>query len=66
MHNYGWGFGMGFGWLVPILLIVLVVYFINKNKNEKNELSAGDILDKKYANGEIDEKEYERKKEVLK
>lgn len=64
MHNYGWESGMGFGWLVPVLFIVLVVYFINKNKN--SELSARDILDKKYASGEIDEKEYKRKKEVLK
>ena len=61
----GWGFGMGFGWIIPLLFIFALFYFINSNNNSNKE-SAQDVLDKKYANGEIDEEEYKRKKELLK
>jgi len=63
MHE--WGFGMGLGWIIPLLFLFALFYFINSNKNNDKE-SARDILDKKYANGEIDEEEYKRKKELLK
>ncbi|WP_418640786.1 SHOCT domain-containing protein [Sulfurimonas sp. ST-27] len=61
----GWGFTMGLGWIIPLLLIFALFYFINNNNNTDRE-SARDILDRKYANGEIDEEEYKRKKELLK
>lgn len=67
MHDYGvsgMGIGMGVVWLVPLLLIVAFIYFIIGNKKE--DLSARDILDKRYANGEIDEDEYKRKRDELK
>jgi putative membrane protein len=48
---------------VPLLLIVALVYFINSNKKET--LSAKEILDKRYANGEIDEQEYKRMRDAL-
>jgi len=64
MHEFGgWGYGMGFGWIIPVLFIFAIFYFINNNSNNKE--SALDILDKKYANGEIDEEEYKQKKELL-
>lgn len=64
MNYYGThGYGMGFGWLIIILIIVALVYFLNGNKKE--ELSAKDILDKKYANGEIDDEEYKRKRDAI-
>jgi putative membrane protein len=59
-------------WLIPLvvlLVIVLSVYMINRNKHNENrgsKESALDILDKRYANGEIDEEEYLNKKEQLK
>jgi len=65
MYDYGMhGFGMGFGWLILILFIAAIFYFINGNKN--GDVSAKDILDKRYANGEIDEEEYQTKKDNLK
>jgi len=65
MNDYGamGGFGMGFGWIVPIFIIFIIIYFINSLL--KNDLSAKDILDKKYANGEISEQEYQVKKTAL-
>jgi|AAFY01.1.fsa_nt_gi putative membrane protein len=57
------GFGMGFGWIIAILFIGVFIYFINNLV--KSDSSAKDILDKRYANGEIDAKEYKIKKEAL-
>jgi len=62
----GWGFGMGFGWILPLLFIVALFYFISNSSNNSSKESAQDILDKKYANGEIDEEGYKQKKEQLK
>ncbi len=64
MNNFEHGYGMGFGWLVPLLLLGLVFYFINSRREDNT--SAKDILDKRYANGEIDKKEYEEKSKQLK
>ena len=62
MYGYGMS-GMVIVWTVPLLLIVALVYFINSNKKET--LSAKEILDKRYANGEIDEQEYKRMRDAL-
>jgi len=52
---------------IPILFVLLVFYFLKKNNKRKEGLcSAQDILDKRYANGEIDTQEYEEKSNVLK
>ena len=64
MNGFGMGIAMGVGWLIPILLIVALIYFVMGNKKE--EPSARDILDKRYANGEIDEDEYKKKRDALK
>lgn len=65
----GWRSEMGFGWLIMLLIVVIFIYFFNQifnqNKATRDE-SARDILDKRYANGEIDEEEYKKKKETLK
>lgn len=62
MDSFGlYGFGM---WLVPLLLVLAVFYFANENKKDKP--SPKDILDKRYANGEIDTKEYKERLEELK
>ena len=57
-------FGM---WLIPILLVIIIFYVLNENNKGKNEeTSAQDLLDKRYAKGEIDEEEYEKKSKHLK
>ena len=68
MDYIGHGWGMGFGmWLIPILLVIIVIYFLKQNsKGEEKYPSAQDILDKRYANGEIDTEEYEEKSDALK
>jgi len=65
MNDYGamGGFGMGFGWIIPLLFIVIFVYFINNLL--KGDSSAQEILDKRYAEGEISQEEYKAKKAAL-
>lgn len=62
--NHGWGMGVGM-WFIPILLVIIGIYFL-KDKDKGKISSAQDILDKRYANGEIDTKEYEEKSDILK
>jgi len=62
MYDYGMhGWAMGFFWLFPIGLFLIIAYLFKG----KPSLSAKDILDRRYAKGEIDTKEYrERLKEL--
>ncbi|WP_159446050.1 SHOCT domain-containing protein [Carnobacterium iners] len=68
------GPNMTLSWLIPLvvlLVIVLSIYMIKKNNNDNkinrdNKESALNISDKRYANGEIDEEEYLKKKNILK
>lgn len=62
MFEHGWGM-MGFGWLMP-LLIIGVIFYLFQGKRKEN-LSAQDILDRRYANGDIDKEEYEAKSKNL-
>jgi len=62
------GSDMGFGmWLIPILFVIIIFYVLNENnKGKKEETSAQDLLDKRYAKGEIGLEEYEERSNILK
>ena len=71
MHgDYGWGMGYGFGWIFTILfwvLIILGVVYLVKviaagSKKDGKEETALDILNKRYARGEITKEELEKMK----
>lgn len=69
MYN-SMGFGMGFGWLYWIAIIGLAIYLILKINNQNNKLNSTkdsplDILKKRYAKGEISEKEFKEMKNNL-
>lgn len=58
-------------WIIPLILLFLIgisIYMIRKNKEEDDQHinnSALKILDERFAKGEIDEEEYNRKKNNL-
>lgn len=55
-------------WMIPLVALLLIgisIYKIRQNSN-KNKNSALDILDQRFANGEIEEEEYKIKKQHLK
>lgn len=62
-----YGCGMGFGWIVSLMLVGVIIYIYNqKGSSGKSERSAQDVLDERYAKGEIDHEEYKEKSEHLK
>ncbi len=66
----GMFFGGGFMWIFWILLIILLVLGIkglgggDSNGSSSND-SPMDILKKRYANGDINEEEFERRRKEL-
>lgn len=70
MWGDGWGFGMGLVWLVFLGLIVAGVVLAIRGSSEGASggvrgRSALDILDERFARGEIEREEYEERKRVL-
>ena len=73
-YGWGWGGGMLFGPLFmiagPVLLIVLVVLLIrwlsgNRDTPRDRTRTAREILDERFAKGEIQREEYEERRRTL-
>ena len=65
-----YGYGGGFMWLIVLVLVGVVIYFllqVTKSKGSDSSIieTPIDILKKRYAKGEIDKEEFERKKKDL-
>ncbi len=72
-------FESGSWWIFPLIMIILCFFMMSgrmrgmcgmgghdsEGHDKDEEESALDILDKKYARGEIEKDEYEEKKRVL-
>ena len=73
--GHGWGWGMGFGmigmalfWVLVILGIVVLVRRVGGSSSSSSpplSKTALDILNERYARGEIDKQEFEEKKRDL-
>ena len=73
MDGWGGGTGMIFMvifWLVVLGLLVTLIWFLIRKGSSTMRNSAGEtpleILQKRYARGDIDEEEYRRMKEEIK
>ena len=71
MHDgFGMGIGVSFMWLLWIVLLVVIVWllksvFSGRDSSGKTGKSALEILEERYARGEIDREEFEHKKKDL-
>ena len=69
MDHYGWGSGMGIGmllfWGLLIAAVVVMLRGSRDSGNHESGKSALDILQQRYARGEIGREEYEQKKRDL-
>ena len=73
--GFGWGWGMGFGmismvlfWVLIILGIVVLVRWVGGSSASSGtpaSKTALDILNERYARGEIEKPEFEEKKRAL-
>jgi len=68
--GHGFGFAGGFMWLFWILAIVAIAWVVKMvaggdGRNQKKPSSPLEILEERFARGEIDEAEFERKRKLL-
>ncbi len=73
MEGSGMFFGGGFMWIFWIILFVAIIWAAraamgsgnSSNSNSSNSESPMELLRKRYANGEIDEEEFNRRRKEL-
>ncbi len=65
-HFFGGGWMMFFWWfLLIVLLVILLRPLLKKDQQKSHEKTPLEILKQRYANGEIDQEEFEKKKKDL-
>ncbi len=67
MDGIGMGFGGGFMWLIWIAVILLIVWAVRDTRpgGGHPKRTPLEILDDRYARGEIDDEEYRRRRATL-
>jgi len=64
-EHYGMGWAMMLGWFLPLLLLVLLGLYVVRGRGDKPGRTALDILDERYARGEIDRDEFLKRRADL-
>ncbi|MFV2061731.1 MAG: SHOCT domain-containing protein [Gammaproteobacteria bacterium] len=75
MDGGGMFFGGGFMWIFWIILFIVIIWGVkmamdggsknSNNSNSTNSDSPMELLRKRYANGDIDEEEFNRRRKEL-
>jgi putative membrane protein len=68
MNMTGMGIGMWIFWVVVFIAVVLLIKILISSNNKQISSSSQspiETLKKRYANGDIDDEEYERRKKEL-
>lgn len=68
MSGWGWlfmGISVVLFWAVIITALVLLVRYLNRTTNDGSEPTAGDILARRLARGEITEEEFLARDKLL-
>jgi putative membrane protein len=68
-----WWPAMGFMWIVPLLFLIVMIVFLvrgpwwsgHEHGRGGRRETARDILDRRYASGEINKEQYEEMKRTL-
>jgi putative membrane protein len=71
--NYWWGHGFGFMWIMPLIFLAVFLFFMRGmfgrgsggGGSRTQSDNAREILDKRFAKGEISKDEYEDMKKAL-
>jgi len=71
-HDMGWG-GMWLGWLIWIVVLLLIIYAVvrivqnsqARDRYQRPDETALDILKKRYAKGEITKEQFDQMKKDL-
>lgn len=64
--NGMWGGGMMFVfWLMVLVLVVALLWWLIGSSRRGGAADAREILDRRFAKGEIDEQEYKRRRDAL-
>jgi putative membrane protein len=66
----GWWWLMGTGWLIFLALLVVLGYLLVRHLTKPEHRgprrsSAEELLDERFARGDLDEAEYRRRRDVL-
>lgn len=72
--SYWWGPGFGLMWIFPLLFLIVMIVFLFRggpgrfwrgdSRDDRRE-SPREILDRRYASGEITKEQYEEMKRTL-
>lgn len=69
MHGWGWGFGIlaALFWLAVLVLVCVLIWRLlaDRRRDGTGRESPMEILERRYARGEIDRQEFEEKKRDL-
>ena len=72
MNNHmggGWWWVMGIGWLVFLAVIAMVATYVVRQSGDRGSRAASsgaeDVLAERFARGEIDDDEYQRRRDAL-